>query len=111
MSIFRPPTEPATQSELSPVESASATQATLALLQTLGGGVRLLSQYQCEQAIEVFKSLERKQLRTGWVQCQIGKAYFQQVNYSQAREVFVEVRCLPLLGVVAMQCTSDACVT
>lgn len=90
LSLFRP-TVQATLNELSPLENASATQAALTLLQTIGAGVRFLARYQCDQAIDAFNLLEKKQLRTAWVQCQIGKAYFQQVNYTQAREVFAEV--------------------
>ncbi|KAL1920559.1 uncharacterized protein VTP21DRAFT_936 [Calcarisporiella thermophila] len=51
-----------------------------------------LARYQCKQAIETFSSVVPAQLNTGWVMCQIGKAYFEMVDYQAAERNFDRAR-------------------
>ncbi|KAG8094840.1 hypothetical protein GUJ93_ZPchr0012g18902 [Zizania palustris] len=60
----------------------------LALLRTLGEGYRLSCSFKCQEALEVYRKLPEPQFNTGWVLCQVGKAYFELVNYLEADHFF-----------------------
>ncbi|KAF0931453.1 hypothetical protein E2562_004577 [Oryza meyeriana var. granulata] len=60
----------------------------LALLRTLGEGYRLSCLFKCQEALEVYRKLPEPQFNTGWVLCQVGKAYFELVNYLEADHFF-----------------------
>ncbi|XP_042486142.1 cell division cycle protein 27 homolog B-like isoform X3 [Macadamia integrifolia] len=60
----------------------------LALLRTLGEGYRLSCMYRCQDALDVFLKLSHKQYNTGWVLSQVGKAYFELVDYLGADQAF-----------------------
>ncbi|CAL5039427.1 unnamed protein product [Urochloa decumbens] len=60
----------------------------LGLLQTLGEGFRLSCLFKCQEALEVYRKLPEPQFNTGWVLCQVGKAYFELVDYLEADRYF-----------------------
>ena len=55
----------------------------LALLQSIGKAYQALSQYSCQKAIDSFYELPQHQLNTGWVLCQVGRAYFEMQEHHQ----------------------------
>ncbi|XP_058101665.1 cell division cycle protein 27 homolog B isoform X2 [Magnolia sinica] len=60
----------------------------LGLLRTLGEGYRLSCMYRCQEALEVYLKLSHRQYNTGWVLSQVGKAYFELVDYFEADRAF-----------------------
>ncbi|XP_006657144.3 cell division cycle protein 27 homolog B isoform X1 [Oryza brachyantha] len=60
----------------------------LTLLRTLGEGYRFSCLFKCQEALEVYRKLPEPQFNTGWVLCQVGKAYFELVNYLEADRFF-----------------------
>ncbi|KAJ4953531.1 hypothetical protein NE237_030363 [Protea cynaroides] len=64
----------------------------LALLRTLGEGYRLSCMYRCQDALDAFLKLSHKQYNTGWVLSQVGKAYFELVDYLEADQAFTLAR-------------------
>ncbi|KAE8038945.1 hypothetical protein FH972_011406 [Carpinus fangiana] len=58
------------------------------LLRTLGEGYRLSCMYRCQEALDVYLKLPQKHYNTGWVLSQVGKAYFELVDYSEADWAF-----------------------
>ncbi|KQK17639.1 cell division cycle protein 27 homolog B isoform X4 [Brachypodium distachyon] len=60
----------------------------LGLLRTLGEGYRLSCLFKCQEALEVYRKLPEPQFNTGWVLCQVGKAYFELVDYLEADHFF-----------------------
>ncbi|KAI0228359.1 cell division cycle 27 [Lamellibrachia satsuma] len=64
------------------------------LLQDIGRAYVCLCKYDCTKAIQLFNDLPMHQHNTGWVRCQIGKAYFEMSEYQKAEKVFSEVRQL-----------------
>ena len=70
------------------VRSTAGGKLVLALLHTLGEGVRHLCMYRCQEAIDAFLMLPSAQYATGWVQCKLGRAYFEMVEYAEAERAF-----------------------
>ncbi|KAF2073370.1 hypothetical protein CYY_005315 [Polysphondylium violaceum] len=66
----------------------------LSLMYILADSYRLLSRYQSRESIESFKRLPEQQYKTGWVLSKIGKAYFEMVEYREAKQVFENMRLL-----------------
>ncbi|DBA97960.1 TPA: Cell division cycle protein 27 [Trebouxia sp. C0006] len=62
--------------------------AVLQLLQTIGEAYSLLSKYHCQEATVAFHKLSPAQFNTGWVLCQLGRAYYEMVDYPAAANVF-----------------------
>ncbi|XP_077215925.1 cell division cycle protein 27 homolog B-like isoform X2 [Tasmannia lanceolata] len=60
----------------------------LNLLRILGEGYRLSCLYRCQEALEVYLKLSHQQYNTGWVLSQVGKAYFELVDYFEADRAF-----------------------
>ncbi|XP_061951899.1 cell division cycle protein 27 homolog B-like [Populus nigra] len=60
----------------------------LGLLRTLGEGYRLSCMYRCQDALDVYMKLPHKHYNTGWVLCQVGKAYVELVDYLEADRAF-----------------------
>ncbi|PKA56562.1 Cell division cycle protein 27 like B [Apostasia shenzhenica] len=60
----------------------------LLLLQILGEGYRLSCLYRCQEALEVYLKLPQHQYNTGWVLAQVGKLYFELVEYFEADRFF-----------------------
>ncbi|XP_022715021.1 cell division cycle protein 27 homolog B-like isoform X2 [Durio zibethinus] len=61
---------------------------TINLLRILGEGYRHLCEYRCQEALNVYQKLSSKQYNTGWVLSQVGKAYFELVDYLNADYAF-----------------------
>ena len=60
-------------------------QPILELFCTLGAAYRLLCSYHSKEAIKIFQTLPFSQFNTGWVQHQVGKAYFEIADYKNAQ--------------------------
>lgn len=60
----------------------------MGLLRTLGEGYRLSCLFKCQEALEIYRKLPEPQFNTGWVLCQVGKAYFELVDYLEADHFF-----------------------
>ncbi|XP_057513901.1 cell division cycle protein 27 homolog B-like isoform X2 [Actinidia eriantha] len=60
----------------------------LALLRTLGEAYRLSCLYRCQDALDAYLKLPHKHYNTGWVLSQVGKAYFELVDYLEADRAF-----------------------
>lgn len=54
------------------------------LLCGVGAAYKSLCQFKSDDALELFRELPREQQQTGWVQHQIGKAYFEMSDYQNA---------------------------
>lgn len=55
-------------------------------------GYRHLCMYRCNQAVQCLQQLSTGQYLTGWVLCQVGRAFFEMVDFSNAASVFREAR-------------------
>lgn len=66
----------------------------LQLLSQCAEGLSNLSKYECSKAIASFGKLPADQYNTGWVLAQVGKAYFEIVDYPAAEKVFEVLRKL-----------------
>eukprot|EP00803_Ostreobium_quekettii_P008957 evm.model.scf_2531EXC.1 EVM.evm.TU.scf_2531EXC.1 scf_2531EXC:7324-14576(-) len=66
--------------------------AALRLMAMLGEGYRLLCLFRCKEAIDAFSRLPKSQYSTGWVLCQIGRAYYESVDYHKAQACFEQAR-------------------
>lgn len=60
----------------------------MALMRTLGQAYLLLSQFECRKAVEQLTSVAPHQFNTAWVQCLLGKAYFELAEYEKSIEYF-----------------------
>ncbi|KOM56340.1 hypothetical protein LR48_Vigan10g223200 [Vigna angularis] len=56
----------------------------LTLLRVLGEGYRLSCLYRSQDALDTYLKLPQKHYNTGWVLSQVGKAYFELVDYLEA---------------------------
>ncbi len=57
----------------------------LELLCTFGAAQRLLCAFKCKEAIQILHTLPHAQFQTGYVQHQLGRAYFYSVDYANAQ--------------------------
>ncbi|KAH8588915.1 hypothetical protein B0O99DRAFT_637966 [Bisporella sp. PMI_857] len=64
----------------------------LDLFKKLGSGYFALSQFQCKDSLETYRSLEKKQQDTPWVLAQMGRAYYEQAAYSEAEYYYKRIR-------------------
>ena len=64
------------------------TEGLMTLLQDIGRGYLALAQYDCKKAIQLLSSLPPHHLNTGWVKCQIGRAYYEMADYQKVRNLF-----------------------
>ncbi|XP_038880140.1 cell division cycle protein 27 homolog B isoform X1 [Benincasa hispida] len=60
----------------------------LGLLRILGEGYRLSCLFRCQDALDVYHKLPYKHYSTGWVLSQVGKVYFELVDYLEADRAF-----------------------
>ncbi|XP_023531375.1 cell division cycle protein 27 homolog B-like isoform X1 [Cucurbita pepo subsp. pepo] len=60
----------------------------LCLLRILGEGYRLSCLFRCQDALDVYLKLPYKHYNTGWVLSQVGKVYFELVDYLEADRAF-----------------------
>ncbi|XP_027922455.1 cell division cycle protein 27 homolog B-like [Vigna unguiculata] len=64
----------------------------LTLLRVLGEGYRLSCLYRSQDALDTYLKLPQKHYNTGWVLSQVGKAYFELVDYLEADCAFSRAR-------------------
>ena len=57
----------------------------LELFCTLGAAQRMLCSYRCKEALQIFRSLPNSQYNTGFVQHQVGRAFFEISDYSSSQ--------------------------
>jgi anaphase-promoting complex subunit 3 len=67
---------------------------TLDLFSKLASGFSALTNYKCQEAIQIFNSLPQSQRETPWVLSQIGRAYYEQALYSEAEKYFIRVKAI-----------------
>ncbi|CAN0901493.1 Cell division cycle protein 27 homolog B [Linum grandiflorum] len=60
----------------------------LNLLKSYGEGYRLSCLHRCQDALDAYLKLPHKHYNTGWVLSQVGKAYFELVDYFEADRAF-----------------------
>ncbi|XP_037493552.1 cell division cycle protein 27 homolog B isoform X3 [Jatropha curcas] len=60
----------------------------LCLFRLLGEGYRLLCMYRCQDALLAYQKLSQKQYNTGWVLSQVGRAYYELVDYMNSDYAF-----------------------
>ncbi|XP_075440649.1 cell division cycle protein 27 homolog isoform X2 [Ascaphus truei] len=75
----------------------------MSLLRDMGKGYVALCSYNCKEAINILSHLPSHHYSTGWVLCQIGRAYFELAEYLQAEHVFSEVRRMENYRVEGME--------
>lgn len=68
--------------------------AMLDMFNKIGLGYYALSKYNCSAALTHFASLPTAQRETPWVLIQMGKAYYEQNDYSRAEAMFAGARRL-----------------
>ncbi|KAF5833591.1 hypothetical protein DUNSADRAFT_10043 [Dunaliella salina] len=66
----------------------------MALLEPAFQGYLHLAMYRCTEALQCFRCLQPNQARTAWVWCQVARAYFERMDYSQAAHAFETARQL-----------------
>ena len=57
----------------------------LDLFCTLGAAQRMLCSYRCKEALQIYRSLPNSQYNTGFVQHQVGRAFFEISDYSNSQ--------------------------
>ena len=63
--------------------SLSLTDGLMRLLQDVGHAYQALAHYDCKRAIQCFSSLPPQHYNTGWVLCQLGRAFFELGEYQE----------------------------
>ncbi|KAM8947431.1 cell division cycle protein 27 homolog isoform 3-T3 [Pelodytes ibericus] len=81
----------------------AAAEGLMSLLRDMGKGYVALCSYNCKEAINILSHLPSHHYNTGWVLCQIGRAYFELAEYLQAERVFSEVRRIENFRVEGME--------
>lgn len=64
----------------------------LDLLKKYGNGYNSLSQYQCQEALQAFKTLPVAHQNTPWALAQMGRAHLEQASYGEAEKYFRKMR-------------------
>lgn len=91
--ILATPADSNAQPHVAEMQKQSASGLML-LLQQLAKAYQALSQYKCKEAIELFEKIPVHHHHSGWVLCQIGKAYFELCEYKKAKAMFEDIRNL-----------------
>uniref|UniRef100_A0A8I3S2L0 Cell division cycle protein 27 homolog n=1 Tax=Canis lupus familiaris TaxID=9615 RepID=A0A8I3S2L0_CANLF len=81
----------------------AAAEGLMSLLREMGKGYLALCSYNCKEAINILSHLPSHHYNTGWVLCQIGRAYFELSEYMQAERIFSEVRRIENYRVEGME--------
>ncbi|KAK8940497.1 hypothetical protein KSP39_PZI010583 [Platanthera zijinensis] len=79
---------PQSSGSLSHESGVNGAKELLFLLRILGEGYRLSCLYRCQDALEVYLKLPQHHYNTGWVLSQVGKLYFELVEYFEAERIF-----------------------
>ena len=96
----RPPLPTSHSAPVEPIRSRSsdsskkeeALQWILSLFATLGHGLFCLTHFCSDKAMETFAALPTPQRETPWVLAQMGRAHYEQANYTEAEEYFAKIR-------------------
>jgi len=64
----------------------------LELLKKMASGYLSASQFNCQEALNVYTSLPRSHQETPWVLAQLGRAHYEQANYAEAEKAFRRLR-------------------
>jgi anaphase-promoting complex subunit 3 len=81
-------------SESEPARQEDALRWLLDLFKKLGSGYFALSQFQCQEALQIYGSLPRTQQDTPWVLAQMGRAYYEQAAYGDAESYYKRIRAM-----------------
>ncbi|KAI9837830.1 MAG: hypothetical protein M1819_006764 [Sarea resinae] len=76
------------------MKEQDALEWSLDLFGKMASGYFSLTHYQCQDALQIFSSLPSAQRETPWVLAQMGKAYYEQANYSDAEKFFKRIRVI-----------------
>ncbi|TVY71374.1 Protein bimA [Lachnellula suecica] len=86
------PTQRSSESSIGKQEES--VKALLDFFKAIGSGYFALSQFQCQEALHIYKTLPKSQQETPWVMAQIGRAYYEQAAYADAEECYKKIRLL-----------------
>lgn len=81
-------------SDSNPVKNEESVKMLLDLFKAIGSGYFALSQYKCQEALHIYKTLPKTQQDTPWVMAQIGRAYYEQAAYTDAEECYKKIRIM-----------------
>lgn len=84
----------ASQSQQMALLQRQSADGLMQLLQDIATAYQSLTQFECQRAIELFSALPARHYNTGWVLCQVARAYFELCDYPQAERIFSELRRL-----------------
>lgn len=87
----RVPQKPA---EPEPTKTAEALKVIMDLLGKFGNGYQQLSQFHCQEAVQVFNQLPKSHQDTPWVLAQLGRAHYEQAAYPEAERYFRRLRIM-----------------
>ena len=62
------------------------------VFKVLGQGLQHFSQFECQQAIELFESISLKHLHTPWALSQLANCYYHLQDYQKSSFVYRELR-------------------
>lgn len=75
-------------------KETEALQSMLDLFAKISSGYLALSNYRCQEAVQIFNSLPTAQRETPWVLAQIGRAYYEQALYPEAEKYFIRIKTM-----------------
>ncbi|TVY37901.1 Protein bimA [Lachnellula subtilissima] len=81
-------------SDSNPMKNEESVKVLLDLFKAIGSGYSALSQYKCQDALHIYKTLPKTQQDTPWVMAQIGRAYYEQAAYTDAEECYKKIRIM-----------------
>lgn len=79
-------------SDSDPLKQDDGCRFLLDLCKRFGCGYFALSQFHCQEALEIYKGLSRAQQDTPWVMAQIGRAHYEQAQYADAEIYYKRIR-------------------
>lgn len=79
-------------SELEPLKQEESLRFLLELFKAYGSGYAALSQFHCQEALEIYRGLPRSQQETPWVMEQMGRAHYEQAAYADAEVFYRRIR-------------------
>jgi len=74
------------------VKQKDGLESLLALFKLFGSAYFALSQFQCLEALEIYRSLPRAHQETPWVMAQMGRAHYEQAAYGEAEKYYRRIR-------------------
>ena len=83
---------PNRSAEVDGVRLEEALRWTFDLMRKYGQGYHMLSRLQCPEAVQAFASLPSAQQNSPWVLAHLGRAYYEQASYADAKNCFIKMR-------------------